>query len=54
MLLSLCLLHRSTLFEVALASPARHDIYALHRRRKLILEVGDLILQLLQMGGLNS
>ena len=54
MLLSLGLLHWSPLFRIALTSTTRHNIYALHRRRKLVLEVGDLILQLLQMGGLNS
>lgn len=54
MLLPLRLLHWSALFQIALTSAARHDIYTLHRRCKLILEVGDLILQMLQMGGLNS
>ena len=55
MLLSLSLLHWSTLFRIAWASStARHNIYALHRSSKLILEVCDLILQLLQMIGLDS
>lgn len=53
-LLALRLLHRASLFQVALAATARHDIYALHRGGELMLEVGDLVLQLLEMVGLES